>query len=498
MKKLICLMMSLIMVLGLCACGGSGNGKTTAPETTGVIAPGPSEAADLTETTAPADTASQLMAGFGRVSIVPDFQVQLAGGAATRYSESYTQDDLAITCVALRENDETFLLYTMDVICAEDVFVDPTKGFVSSATGVPESNILMNATHTHAGPAIRSNGSRNVDQYRAAFYLWAEEAAVTAIEDLAPVTVSCGSIEAPGMAWVRHYVMNDGTYSGANFGSTASGYKGHVEEADVELQLIRFAREDKEKKDIVLMNFPAHATMTQSATAMSADFPFAARTYVESENDCHVAYFIAAAGNQVPTSRISTEQFSSDYQVFGEELGRYAVMGLDNNMKEVDASGIAFKQKTFTAPYNKEKLDQLPAALMVKAKWAEVGRASTAGSQAAKAAGFASVYEVSAIIDRSSAPDTNSMEIKVLALGDVSFIFAPYEMFGSHGRTIKDNSPYEDMTFIITCAEGAEGYLPSLLGWEIGTYESHVSRYERGTGEKLADEFVAMLTEIKG
>ena len=483
MKKLICLFLSLVMVLGLCACsGGSEEARSESKETTA-------------ETTAP-EAASGLLAGYARTGIVPDYQVQLAGGAATRLSEAYAQDDLCITCVALQEGGETFLLFTMDVICAEDVFVDPAKALISQTTGVPEENILMNATHTHAGPAIRSNGSKNVDQYRADFFVWAEETAKEAIKDLYPATVSYGSIEAPGMAWVRHYEMNDGTYYGANFGSSASGIKGHVEDADVELQLIRFTRDAKEgKKDIVMMNFPAHATMTQSDTALSADFPAPARLYVEQEENCHVAYFIAAAGNQVPTSRVASEQFSDDYRVYGEELGRYAVMGL-SNMTEAENTGFGFVHRTFTAGYNKEKLDMLPKALEVQTLWNTVGRASSEGSKAAKEAGFASIYEVSAIISRAKAEDTNSMEIKVLQIGDIGFIFAPYEMFGSHGKSIKEDSPY-DMTFIITCAEGAEGYLPSYLGWEIGTYESHVSKFERGTGEKLVEEFVSMLTEMK-
>ena len=42
----------------------------------------------------------------------------------------------------------------MDFICAEDVFVDPAKAMISDVTGVPETNILMNATHTHAGPTL--------------------------------------------------------------------------------------------------------------------------------------------------------------------------------------------------------------------------------------------------------------------------------------------------------------------------------------------------------
>ena len=465
MKKWICLIMAMILTLSLCACGESG-GKSV----------------------------KGLQAGFGRVMIIPDYTVQLAGGAATRMSDGY-QDALSMTFVALRENEETYLLCTMDVICAEDVFVDPSKAAIAEATGVPEENILMNATHTHASVAIRSNGSENVERYREEFFGWAVECAQEAIADLSPATVSYTATQAEGMAYVRHYALDNGTYAGSNFGSFSSGtIVGHSTDADTQMQLIKFARAAEDKKDIVLMNFPAHATMTQSNTTLSADFPAPFREYVEENADVLCAYFIAAAGDQVPGSKLVEETFSTDYRVYGEELGRIAVEAM-NTMTDMEGSGIAMSTKTFTAGYNKEKLDMLAEAEQVKLVWDIEGRASDKGKAAAKEHGFASVYEVSAVLNRANAPDTNSMVIKALRLGNVSFIFAPYEMFGTQGMAIKENSPYP-MTFIITCAEGAEGYLPSVKGWEIGSYESHVTKFERGSAEKLAEEFVSMLTEL--
>ena len=463
MKKLISFALVILLILSLCACGEK------EPE--------------------------GLQIGFSRVSIVPDYTVQLAGGAATRMSDGY-QDQLALTCIAIREKGETFLLITMDVICAEDVFVDPSKAAISEATGVPEANILMNATHTHAGPAIRTSGSQNVDQYRAEFYGWATDAAVKAIADLSPAEIYYGSVQAEGMAFVRHYIMSDGSYAGSNFGSFSAGtIEGHVTEADVEMQLIKFVRPAEDKKDVILMNFPAHATMTQSNTTLSADFPAPAREYVENETGTHVAYFIAAAGNQVPSSRITGEAFSTNYVTYGEELGRIAVEALEG-LTKAEGTGIHFAEETFTAGYNKEKLDMLPAAQQVKLVWDIEGRASDKGKAAAKEYGFASIYEVSAVLNRVDAPDTNSMQIRVLSIGEISFIMAPYEMFGAQGKYVKENSPFP-MTFVISCSEGAEGYLPDATGWEIGSYESHVTKFERGSAEKLAEQFVAMLNGLK-
>lgn len=53
------------------------------------------------------------------------------------------------------------------------------------------------------------------------------------------------------------------------------------------------------------------------------------------------------------------------------------------------------------------------------------------------------------------------------------------------------------MTFVVTCSQNHDGYLPSELGWEVESYESMITRWARGTAEELAKEYVNMLTEMK-
>ena len=115
--------------------------------------------------------------------------------------------------------------------------------------------------------------------------------------------------------------------------------------------------------------------------------------------------------------------------------------------------------------------------------------------------GFSSVYEATGLVGRSSYPETFSMELHLMTVDGVSFIFAPFEMFGVTGREIKDTSPY-DMTFVITCSENANGYpmgyLPHEYGCEEGFYEYDVTKFARGTAEDLAKTYVELLTEMKG
>ena len=465
MKKWLSLILALIAVLCLCACGESGT-----PEAKG------------------------LEVGYGRVDITPGYPVEIAGSAATKISEGYL-DPIYITFVALRMEGETYLIATMDLVGVYKEYAVPVRSRISQDTGVPEAHILLNSTHTHSSVSIRSADATNCAQYRTEFYDWAVEAAQAAIEDLSPAEVWYGSTQAEGMAWVRHYKMSDGSYAGSNFGSFSSEIVGHAQDADVEMQMIKFVRGAENKKDIVMMNFPAHATM-QKEYSISADFPGPARQYVEEQTGTLLAYFIAGAGNQTPTSRVSREQFSSDYRVYGEELGRIAVECM-NTLTQVEASDISFIDRTYTGKSNKEDLDRLPDAQAVEMIWNTVGgRGTDAGKAAAKQYGFSSVYEVTAILNRSHFPEDRSMDLRTLAIGDVSFIFAPYEMFGSNAMQIKQASPYS-MTFIVSCSQNHDGYLPDKLGCEIRCYEAQITKYTPGTAELLVDEFVQMLNEMK-
>ena len=439
--------------------------------------------------------ALNLEVGYGRANITPDYPVGMAGSAASRISEG-SQDPLYITFIALHRGEFTFLLATTDLVGMYEEYANDLRTHISQATGIPEEYVILNATHTHSSVSCRNAKSINALRYRSDLQNWAEQAAKAALADLSPAKALFGSIQTEGMTWVRHYKMSDGTYAGANYGSFKSEIVGHASEADQEMQLIRFARPAKDKKDIVLMNFPAHATINQNSLLLSADFPGPAREYVAEKTDSLVAYFIAGGGDQVPVSRVVEERFSTDYRVYGEEIGRIAVEGL-KNLREAESDELRFSQRTFVGESNKADLDRADEALAVKAIWDQVGgRGTKEGRAAAKEHGFSSVYEVTAILNRMHFAPTRPVILKTLGIGDIGFTVAPYEMFGASAMQIKENSPYA-LTFIISCSQNHLGYLPSMLGWKLRCYEAQITRFAPGTAEQLADEYVDMLKEMK-
>ena len=91
---------------------------------------------------------------------------------------------------------------------------------------------------------------------------------------------------------------------------------------------------------------------------------------------------------------------------------------------------------------------------------------------------------------------TREITISTLTVGDMAFALAPYEMFGGNAKELMEASPYEN-TFIITCCNGADGYVPKEGTYAYGCYESYTSYVAEGTAEILVNDFVALLNESK-
>lgn len=477
MKKLLCFVLSMLMILGLCACSGGEGGEAETPDT-------------------------GLQAGFARVTCLPDDKiVYIAGGdAAADPSTDGVLDPLAVTAIALKQGGRTILVYTCDIVDI-DSFYTTTEKEIAEATGLPVTDIILNATHTHSAPTLKNN-LPGKDAYLLKFNAACADAGVRAIADLSPAKMSYGSVMTEHMVRVRHYLMNDGTTYGIGHGSISSGIKAHQYPSDEECQVIRLTRAAADKKDIVLINLGAHATMASGShtSSLSADFPGYARVYIEDKADVHCAYFIAAAGDQAPSSRIPGEVTNAgNLNAYGAQLGDYVLKVLQN-MTDAQGDEIKLYSERYVAKSMKEGADD-PIRLMqamevvsLKSKYGTYGAAEVKAK--IQEYGFGTYYEASGVVSRSKAPETRDLPVTAITIGDVGFVFASYEMFSTHGRQIKDESPMA-FTFIITCSEEDQCYIPNDIACEHKFYEYTITRFARGTGEALGKRYCEILTAMK-
>ena len=466
MKKWICLMLAVLLMLSLVACGTAENSE-------------------------PAQTAATgLQVGFGRQKIMPDGNVTLGGsGTFDRVSEGYL-DILYTTCIAISdETGNTVLLITNDLVNSQDSYAVPAKEKISQETGIPVENIMMAGTHTHAAPSMKNPAA----PYQIVVINGCVQAAKDALADRAPAQISAGSVEAEGLAYSRHYVMLDGSIKKTP--GVKADVVSHADDPYDTVQLVKFDR-GNEKKPVIMMTFGIHPTFNGQATMkmISADFPSPTRDYIEAETGALVAYFTSAAGNQGGDSQVAALRHSMDYKAFGKALGKVVVDALPG-LTACESGTITLKQQNYAGTTNKDKIDQLAEANRVQDEYVKNGEKFLAPML--QEYGFDSVWEANAIIDRAKLGDTLDVPLNALAIGELSMIFAPYEMFGPTAEYINANTPY-GMTMVVTCANGSLGYLPTEQAYDYKVYEGFVTKFVPGTAEALADTFLDMLRELKG
>lgn len=468
MKRIMTVILALALLLSICGCTPTGQ-----------------------------ETPEGLQVGYAREEIMPEGQVPLAGhgNSANRISNGVL-DILYATCIAFTEGDETVLMITQDLLRSTYSWSDAAREKITAATGVPGDHIMFCATHTHSAPDIGSSDAR-ISAYKEIYMKAMVSAAQAALADRASTTLYGSKVETEGVTFVRHYLMNDGTYAGSNFGDWSSGIVDHATEGDPEMVLVKMEREG-DKQDILLMNFQSHPTKVGDTTAngISADFIGAARSAFEEQTDMLFAYFTGAAGNQVNTSRIDSEnsEFNYDHKSYGKELAKLAVEAM-SGMTKIEGSGIKTATVDFEYACDRTGLEKLTEAKEVAALFDSTGNLTTA-NELAKKYGFSSVYEARGVVAHSNKPDSDTMELNALYVAGVAFVTAPYEMFSGTALQIKGGSPF-DYTVVCSCANNMSDYIPTMEAYDYGCYESYTAHFARGAAEASGEKLVELLQSLQ-
>ena len=474
MKKLISVFLMLAIVLSLCACGGSGEGEGTEPA-----------------------AAQGLQIGYGRDSIMPQGQVNISGSGNQEHRVSTGfLDILYATCIAITEGDNTILLFSTDTLTAKSSWTTEARRQISEATGVPQENIQIAGTHTHSGPAV--GGSEPLVLEWLPIYMdGLVRSAKQALADRAPATLYGTTVKTEQMNFVRHYLMDDGTYAGSNFGDFNKTIVSHATEGDPNMTLIKVEREG-DKKDIAIMNFQAHPCYASSTSYndLSADYIGTTRTAFENATGMHFIYFLGATGDQNTNSKVLSEEgnHNKDMNAYGQKLAQYAIDALPN-MTKIEGSGVKTTQEEYRYNCNKYAQERLVDAKKVTELFDQTGDTSSANALA-RSLGFWSVYECRGIVAGAGRPESQSMELNACSFGGVGFVAASYEMFSKSGMYIKDNSPFE-FTIVSTVTNGYNNYYPSEEAFAYGCYESYTAIFATGVAEACAEKFVQMLESVK-
>lgn len=435
--------------------------------------------------------------GYSRKDVTPDFPIALTGYGDDdrRISEDILMPIFA-DCLTFTDNeDHTVILYTADLLYPAQPLLVRVRESVSEKTGVPEDCIMLATTHNHSAPNTYGLDYTGVKDFCELFVERLTEAASEALSDRSPVDIYIGRTQSEKMTFVRHYLMEDGSYAGDNFGNKDLAIQDHACPADEEIQLIRFVRENKQ--DVILMNWQAHAKACSTATSefgkahrkhLSADFVGYLRKHLEAKIGVNVAYFSGAAGNLNPDSRIIEECPSRDPDEYAARLAEFALKGLEN-MQLVSGTKVQSAQRFVEVSIDHSDDNKIDLAKEIWSLW---GKDLALAHATAKEHGFNNAFATRDIIGRYNAEASREVELNAISVGGICFAAVPYEMFCQNGLFVKENSPFA-MTVVMSCCNGYHKYFPSKFAFTHGGYEVDSRLYPEGTAEKMAEELVEML-----
>jgi hypothetical protein len=96
-------------------------------------------------------------------------------------------------------------------------------------------------------------------------------------------------------------------------------------------------------------------------------------------------------------------------------------------------------------------------------------------------------------------PETTTIPVQIVRIGDVCIGTMPCEVFCEIGLEFKDRCPLPK-PFMVELAHGYFGYLPTPRQMELGGYETWIgtNRLEPTASVKLLDELMAMANQVAG
>jgi len=444
-----------------------------------------------------------LQAGFSRVNVTPMLGIAISGYFKPRYAEGVL-DELEINCLALACGDDKIALMTIDNCGVATNVADAIRDNITAVTGLPREAIFFHSTHTHTGPAVLADTTDPLElEYQKTLIHKAADAVQMALADLKPARMGFGIGQAPNIAFVRRYRMKDGSVK-TNPGVNNPDIVGPIGDVDERVNVVRFDREGADT--LVLMNFGNHPD-TVGGCKISADWPgFARRNLEQAIPGTKGIFFNGAQGdvnhvNVHPKGGDLNDMFNDFDDVtrgygHARHLGRVvagAVMQVYDKVQYVDVDRLAYAQRVVHVPANLPKPEDLPQAYRFK-ELHENGHDDQIPYTGMMLTTV--VAEALRMVRLEHGPDSFTMPLSGIAIGNLVMIGLPGEPFTGIGRGLKKAEGWD--LVMPTCNTNAkEGYFPMQDSYDEGGYEARSSRFKAGVAELLIAEGTELLNSLR-
>lgn len=449
------------------------------------------------------DLIKTLCAGFARVNITPAMGTPLAGYYKVRLMDGVT-DELEANALALSHGEIKLLLLSVDHLGLKQIYQDPIRRHISERTGVPEEGIFIACTHTHTGPKLDGDIVPDVQE---AYFRFLKsrlaDAASIALADLKPAKMGWAVGQAPGIAFIRRFLMKDGSVC-TNPRPENPDIVGPVGTVDESVSLLRFDRENA--PDIALVHFGCHPD-TVGGCRTSADWPGFTRRILEKVLDnVRCIFFNGVQGDinhlnpfygpgYLNGLTMDFDDVLRGYE-HTEHMGRTvagAVMQIYSKVNYTEVNSIRAMQTVIRHPSNRPLPEELPQARLYNQLHQEHRDSEIPYEGMALTT---VVAEAERMLELEHGPDDFALRVSAAAVGDVALVGIPGEPFSDIGRALKA-APEWPLVLPCCCTNGYEGYFPPMNAYENGSYETRSSIFRKGIAEALSNAGLSLLNSVK-
>ncbi len=401
-----------------------------------------------------------LRVGAGRRNITPQPGSMLMGYAPARPAESIN-DELTVNALALQYGNTRAMLITADVCVIKSPQSEHFRDCVSKATGIDFQNIILAATHTHSGPAMRDTpgGAALSQEYLDnIFEPQTVAAALEAVQNLKEAEMGI-AVTNSDIGVNRRVVDRHGNVSlGQN------PWACH----DPAMTVISFKGVDG-IPIVNLIHYGAHCTAAGVSPEITRDWAGPMVDCLERKSGAMSMFFNGAEGDCGP--RLSNGKTTGTVKLameLGKKAGTDAVRAWRHikNYCKVDLNVLSGE---INLPY-----EALPEADEIERQIKESGDGEKLTGLRVMAYKnlFARLKE-----SQSANSPQKQMNLKqtVISLGPLAFVPFPFEIFSEITQRLRQDSPYQ-YTLSLSNANGSYFYFPSQRDICKGGYEIWVSK----------------------
>jgi len=430
-----------------------------------------------------------LKAGFAEIDVTPPVGTHKIGWLKDIVSDHVLDQLFARACV-LESAGTRIGFIQLDTLFVDAADVAEIRRRISAQHGLPGENVMVAATHNHAGPAVADAGDVRRDE---AYVRTLVESVVSvfgqALEGTRPAEFGFARRFEFDVGHNRRVLMRDGTVRthGTFADPNALCLEGPID-PEVAVLGVRAAGEAPNRHSGnletsgellgALVNYACHPTHHGPDGALTAGYPGVLAAEMK-KRGCPVTMFLLGAAGNIACADPARGGEGMPMQQAGRKLADHVAAAL-SEMEFTDRVELGARSRTLQLPFRRPTPEQIAGTARGAQRFVDPA-----------------IYEriIPAQAERIRRLKTQPSEVQVLSINDVAFASIGGEYFAEFGLRIKQ-ACWPRRALVVTCANGRAGYIPTKEAFDRGGYETTFgppSTLAPEAGDLLADAAIELI-----